>query len=589
MRPGDEAMNPTLLAKAALRRLALARLEPTPQNYASAWADEGGALAPCWPERALPVLERLVLRASDDGTQRAALLAALSDGHWDEARQLLERGSSGPGWAALIERAVRGLERGGRLWTQARRRDSLQRVLDGSGLDPARLQQRLQALLTAWDQDREDEAVDTGIAALVEAPPLPEAAGPASARPAAMAGGDAGATALAALAAALHAALPAADARAAALAAALAAQVERLAAEGPTPALAAELGAVCAQAGRWLEHRQQFVIQLETLCRELTAGLVDLAEDASWTQGQLRAIEARLDGGLSARGIKAATELLARTREQQQHLRGERDRAREALRALVLGVLAQLGEVDDSAGGYGQRLEDYDRQIGSAASIDELAGVVQRMLADNRAVRAGVQATRERLGSEHARATELEARVRALEDDLRRLADEVSTDALTEVANRRGLQQAFDAERARIERAAPGGLPALAVGLIDIDNFKRLNDTLGHAAGDLALKTLATRVAAALRPSDTVGRWGGEEFVVLLPATTAPEAQQVLTRLQRGLSAGLFLHEGREVFVTFSAGVTGWLPGESLDSALERADEALFEAKRSGKNRCCVG
>ncbi len=252
-------------------------------------------------------------------------------------------------------------------------------------------------------------------------------------------------------------------------------------------------------------------------------------------------------------------------------------------------MLARLGEVDASTGGYGQRLEDYDRQIGGAASIDELADVVQRMLADNRAVRAGVQATRERLSSEHARATELEARVRTLEDDLRRLSDEVSTDALTEVANRRGLQQAFDAERARIERAAPGAPAALAVGLIDIDNFKRLNDSLGHAAGDVALKTLAARVAEALRPSDTVGRWGGEEFVVLLPATTAPEAQQVLTRLQRGLSASLFLHEGREVFVTFSAGVTGWRPGETLDGALERADEALFEAKRSGKNRCCVG
>jgi diguanylate cyclase len=582
-------VNPTELAKAALRRLALQRLEPTPQNFASAWAEEGGALAPCWPERALPVLERLVLRAGDDGAQRAALLTALRNGHWDDAQQCLERGGSGPGWAALIERAVRGLERGGRLWTRARRRDGLQRVLDGSGSDAAWLQQRLQRLLAAWDQDRDDEAADTGMAVLDEAQARPEAAATAPPLAAPAGDGGAGAEAVAALAAALHAGLPAADARAAALAAALAPLAARLAADGPTPALAAELGAVCTQAGRWLGHRQHFVAQLEALCRELTAGLAELAEDASWTQGQLRAVEARLDGGLEARAVKAAAELLARTRAQQQRLRGERDRARDALRALVHSVLAQLGEVDDRTGGYGQRLEDYDRQIGGAASIDELADVVQRMLADNRAVRAGVQATRERLSHEHARAAELEARVRALEDELRRLSDEVSTDALTEVANRRGLQQAFDAERARIERAAPGVQPALAVGLIDIDNFKRLNDSLGHAAGDVALKTLAARVAEALRPSDTVGRWGGEEFVVLLPATTAPEAQQVLTRLQRGLSASLFLHEGREVFVTFSAGVTGWRPGEGLDRALERADEALFEAKRSGKNRCCVG
>jgi diguanylate cyclase len=128
----------------------------------------------------------------------------------------------------------------------------------------------------------------------------------------------------------------------------------------------------------------------------------------------------------------------------------------------------------------------------------------------------------------------------------------------------------------------------LAVGLIDIDNFKKLNDSLGHAAGDAALRALAAQVRDALRPADHVARFGGEEFVVLLPGTALAEAQEVLTRLQRGLSMALFMHEGREVFVTFSAGVTAWRPGESLDSAVERADAALYEAKRTGKNRTCT-
>jgi diguanylate cyclase len=127
------------------------------------------------------------------------------------------------------------------------------------------------------------------------------------------------------------------------------------------------------------------------------------------------------------------------------------------------------------------------------------------------------------------------------------------------------------------------------VGLIDIDNFKKLNDTLGHAAGDVALKALAERVKEGLRPVDTVARFGGEEFVVLLPGTPVDEAQTVLTRLQRELTKSLFLHEKREIFVTFSAGVTALRAGEALQPALERADEALYEAKRTGKNRTCVG
>ncbi|URI08408.1 GGDEF domain-containing protein [Aquincola tertiaricarbonis] len=144
--------------------------------------------------------------------------------------------------------------------------------------------------------------------------------------------------------------------------------------------------------------------------------------------------------------------------------------------------------------------------------------------------------------------------------------------------------QAFETERARLER---DGRP-LAVGLIDIDNFKKLNDTLGHAAGDEALKSLARLVQQALRPVDHVARFGGEEFVVLLPGTEVADAQQVLTRLQRQLTASLFMHDGKDVFVTFSAGVTAYRPGERIEVALERADEALYEAKHQGKNRTCV-
>jgi diguanylate cyclase len=214
-----------------------------------------------------------------------------------------------------------------------------------------------------------------------------------------------------------------------------------------------------------------------------------------------------------------------------------------------------------------------------------------------------VSATSHRLEEEHRTAGALAERVRTLEEEIRRLSDEVSTDPLTQVANRRGLLRHFERELAAMERAAAdvavtdGVAPAqgatsltgLAVALLDIDNFKKLNDSLGHAAGDEALKFLSRRVGELLRPSDTLARFGGEEFVVLLPATALVEAQQVLTRLQRLLSAELFMHEGRQTFVTFSAGVTLHRRAESLEACLQRADEALYEAKRTGKNRTCVG
>jgi diguanylate cyclase len=207
------------------------------------------------------------------------------------------------------------------------------------------------------------------------------------------------------------------------------------------------------------------------------------------------------------------------------------------------------------------------------------------MVAESRAVQSLVQQTQERLQEEHSKATDLSERVTQLEDEMKRLSDEVSTDQLTQIANRRGLMQAFEVERARLERS--GG--ELSIGLLDIDNFKKLNDELGHSAGDEALKSLAAVVSKTLRPTDRVARYGGEEFVVLLPETPAAEGEQVLTRLQRSLTGGLFMHKDKQIFVTFSAGVTGYRMAERIEDSLERADQALYEAKRTGKNRTCIG
>jgi diguanylate cyclase len=255
-------------------------------------------------------------------------------------------------------------------------------------------------------------------------------------------------------------------------------------------------------------------------------------------------------------------------------------------------MLQEVGELGEHTGRFQSATALHAKAIEGADSVQSLAGVVKALLEDARAVQSAVSQSQQKLQADQARAAGLESKVRALESELRRLSDEVSTDALTQVANRRGLMQSFEAESARQLRAqdSAGAAPApLSVGLIDIDNFKKLNDTLGHAAGDQALKALAAAVRERLRPADHLARFGGEEFVVLLPSTETTEAQQVLTRLQRSLSESLFLHNGREVFVTFSAGVSAWRPGEALQATLERADEALYEAKRTGKNRTCLG
>ena len=593
---------PAQLAKGALRRLAMAKLEPTPAHYARAYAEEAGEALPAegaLPPRARALVDRLVMRATDDATLRGELGSALMEARYDDLQRALDRGAGAAAaqaqaWAQTIDRLAKGLERGGRHWTGARKKDSLQRVLEGSGSDSQRLQQRLTQLIAAWEKDRPDDDVD------VDAQPDTAAlqAGQPSALPAAEAAQgepqdlplqalDAHPRIVGDLQATVRAGLPADEPRAAELADELAVLAARVATDGATSELADSVADVCHRVRRLMGVRHELVDELLALCHSLTDGIGDLAEDRSWSEGTGESLRARLQGAAGARAIKAARELLDDTRERQRALQTERLQARDALKQMVRQVLAELGELGDLTGRFNDKLGSYAQAIEAADSLDSVADALREMVDESQAVHDLVAAARARLAAEHERASMLENRVLGLEADLRRLSDEVSTDALTQVANRRGLAAAFDQERTRAERDGPEVAP-LAVGLIDIDNFKKLNDSLGHAAGDVALQSLAARVKEWLRPVDHIARFGGEEFVLLLPGTPVDEAQQVLTRLQRRLSASLFMHDGKEVFVTFSAGVTTWRLGETVDTALARADEGLYEAKRTGKNRTCI-
>ncbi|MBI5256493.1 MAG: diguanylate cyclase [Burkholderiales bacterium] len=584
---------PAQLAKGALRRLAISKLEPTPANYARFYAEEAGEHPPAegaLPPRAKPLVERLVSRASDDPAMRTELATALIEGRYDELQRLLDRGSDGSAaqaqaWATLIDRLARALERGSRQWTPGRKKESLQRVLDSSRSDAQRLQQRLRQLMTAWEGDGADTPVELNAdnheaAAAATA----EATAPATAAPAASTAPDHRPRVMDALEGAVRAGLPPDEPRATELADELAQLAQRIHAEGATIHLAEAVVEVCQRARRLFAHRHNLVDELMALCRSLTDGITDLAEDESWVRGQTQLLRAGLEDHAGTRAVRAARELLADTRERQRSVRTERAKARDALKAMITHMLSEIGELGQVTGRFNDKVAGYADVIERADSIENLADVVRELVGDTRAVHDVVAGARQRMAEEHARASALEGQVRQLEGELRRLSDEVSTDVLTQIANRRGMMQAFETERARVDR----GGPVFAVGLLDIDNFKKLNDTLGHAAGDVALKSLAARVKEWLRPVDHVARFGGEEFVVLLTATPVEEAQQVLTRLQRQLSASLFMHDGREVFVTFSAGVTAYRPDEALELALERADEALYEAKRTGKNRTCI-
>lgn len=166
----------------------------------------------------------------------------------------------------------------------------------------------------------------------------------------------------------------------------------------------------------------------------------------------------------------------------------------------------------------------------------------------------------------------------------REVRSQAHTDALTGLRNSRAFQEAL---RVELQRASRHRRP-LGLILLDIDAFKQLNDQRGHPAGDAALAALGEIVRGAVRKEDIPARYGGDEFAVLLPETTTEGGEAVADRLLRSVRAHRFSHEGRRIAVSISAGVAFWRPGMSAARLLRAADQALYRAKRAGKNRVVV-
>jgi len=169
-------------------------------------------------------------------------------------------------------------------------------------------------------------------------------------------------------------------------------------------------------------------------------------------------------------------------------------------------------------------------------------------------------------------------RVRTLAETMTHLAH---TDSLIQIANRRELDETIVRE---INRATRHRQP-LAIIMFDLDNFKQVNDTYGHAAGDYVLKEVARTVRKLLRIPDLLGRWGGDEFLIVAPQTDSAQARALSERLRQAIAAH---HPLEHIGITASFGAAEYHPQESPEDWLKRADEALYTAKQSGKNQMAM-
>ncbi len=249
----------------------------------------------------------------------------------------------------------------------------------------------------------------------------------------------------------------------------------------------------------------------------------------------------------------------------------------DRLADLVGKISEQIGVGADSHHAYCDRLSDITRGIGSTDGGGTLPNLVVDLLSETRSMLAKNRAMADELGKTSAQV-----------DNLRRNLDEAREEALTDALTGIGNRKHFDLALKSAAVAAVDDEEPLSLIMCDIDHFKKFNDTYGHRIGDQVIKVTARVLRENIKGRDVAVRYGGEEFAVILPHTALRDAVIVADQIRRTLASRALMNKrtgesyGR---ITMSLGVSELRPGEPLEQLVKRADEALYQAKREGRNR----
>jgi diguanylate cyclase len=569
-------INPSEVARETLKRLAMQRTPPTPDNYRRLYHEiSGGAIAEGFPERALKTLAAALPRTTSEQMRFCRQFdAAIGEGSWDGLKsalaELLDKNVAPANWGNLIHELFTQLEMRHVGITAAKKRETLEHVLSSSGSSEL-LFSRLQSLTRSWSQNA---ASETATATGLESATIPPAVG----------GGTMNPELQQLLAQIIDNTLSVllADAPE------LAAQAQALSAEIRAAHSAEQVAAFVAKLKK-LSYRLQFVaedqIELRTALTHLLHLIIEnineLVIDDQWIQGQIAMVRDLIDQPLSLRQMDDVERRLKDLIYKQSALKKSLNDARERMKAMIASFVDRLAEFSTTTGEYHERIGVCAEKIGKAKDITDISEVLDVVMEESRAVQLAAQRSRDELIEMRTRVQEAELEVVRLQVELAQTSEMVRHDALTGVLNRKGMDEAIEREVARARRRdAP-----MCVAMLDIDNFKRINDTYGHEAGDQALVHLVEVVRDALRPQDTLARFGGEEFVIILSETRLDNAVQAMVRVQRELTRKFFLHRNEKLLITFSCGVAELTDDEQPADAMDRADKAMYLAKRAGKNR----
>lgn len=333
------------------------------------------------------------------------------------------------------------------------------------------------------------------------------------------------------------------------------------------------------------EEQVEIKESLLKLLHLIIENIGELSLDDSWLKGQVDGLLATVVPPLSLRHLDEMERRLRDVMVKQSEAKSRSIEAQEEMRQMLSAFIERLATMSESSATFQGRIEESARLIEGIQRVEDLAPLLKDVIGATRAMVDETAQSRQQLQILQEKVLNTEAELVQLHLELDNASALARHDPLTDALNRKGLDEALVREIANMRRKET----PLSLSLLDIDNFKKLNDRLGHEAGDDALIHLANVARKCMRPTDTLARYGGEEFVILMPDTPLENGIEVMTRLQRELTKAFFLSGREKVLITFSAGVAQLATEESGADAIKRADQAMYLAKRAGKNRVMAG
>ena len=329
------------------------------------------------------------------------------------------------------------------------------------------------------------------------------------------------------------------------------------------------------------EDQAEIRATLLKLLHLVIGNIGELGLDDNWLKRQIDALMESATPPLTLRRLDDLERRLKDVMFKQIEAKGRTLEAQEQMRRMLARFIERLAQMSDSTSTYHNQMEESARLMEQAKSIEEIAPLLKDVISSTHAIALDIRTTRDELRGMREKASTTEAEIVKLHHELNAVSAQARHDTLTGALNRKGLDEALERELADVRRKQT----PLCMALLDIDNFKKLNDSKGHDTGDAALTHLVTVTRDSMRAQDTLARYGGEEFVILMPDTTLELGIDAMMRLQRALTRRFFLAGTEQILITFSAGVAQLAPDESGPDAIKRADQAMYLAKRAGKNR----